>query len=76
MRLLTEGRTHSSLRPKSHEATLLAATAVAATSNSLVATCDHLVVTSESNWRLGILTATKVKYVQLYSPVSGDFMIT
>ena len=56
--------------------TLLAATAVAVTGNILVVTCDQLVVTSKSNWRLEMLAATKVKHVQLYSPVGRDFMIT
>ena len=64
------------VKPKLQEATLLATTAVAVTGSNLVATCDHLVITSKSNWRLEILTATKVIHVQLYLLVVRDFMIT
>ncbi|KAK7063227.1 hypothetical protein SK128_002803, partial [Halocaridina rubra] len=62
-------------KPQSHEATLLIATAGAATSSRLVAKLDWLGVISKSNWQLKILTATKVKHPQLCLPVAHDFMI-
>ncbi len=69
-------REPETLKSQSHEATLLAPTAIAATGSRLVAKCGRLVVTSKSDWQLKILAATKVKHVQLCSPGARDYMIT